>query len=147
MFDWNDAIKDIQGTVDHLQTNGVDKVGVVGFCLGGALTIASSMLVKNIHAAAPFYGVPQKSFVDPSKTAPRVPLQLHFGIKDPHQGFSDLKTQNSLEKVLKEVKANYEFFRYDADHGFANDTNPNYSKECTQLSRKRVVEFFKNNLI
>ena len=146
VFNWNKAVQDIQTSVDHLKSNGVNKVGVVGFCLGGALSIASSVLVKNIYAAAPFYGVPRKSFIDPSKTPPKVPLQLHFGIRDPHEGFSDLKTQNSLEKILKEKRVEHEFYRYEADHGFANDTSPNYDRECAELARKRVVEFFKKNL-
>jgi dienelactone hydrolase len=49
--------------------------------------------------------------------------------------------------VLKDNNITYEFFRYDADHGFSNETNPtNYNKECADLAHKRVVEFFKKHL-
>jgi hypothetical protein len=33
--------------------------------MGGALSIASSVLVNGINAAAPFYGIPSKSLADP----------------------------------------------------------------------------------
>jgi hypothetical protein len=44
--------------------------------MGGALSIASSVLVNGIHAAAPFYGIPAKSLADP-KLAKTV-RKLHF---------------------------------------------------------------------
>jgi carboxymethylenebutenolidase len=74
-------------------------------------------------------------------------LQLHFGKLDKIKGFSDPEAQDALEKVLAENKITYEFFRYDADHGFSNETNPtNYNKECADLAHKRTVEFFKKYL-
>jgi len=33
--------------------------------MGGALAIASSVLVNGIHAAVPFYGIPAKTLADP----------------------------------------------------------------------------------
>ena len=53
-LDWQGAIKDIQASVNYLKEKGITKVGVVGFCMGGALTIASSCLVDGLSAAAPF---------------------------------------------------------------------------------------------
>ena len=64
-LDWKGAVQDIQGAVDYLHSKGCTKVGVTGFCMGGALAIASSVLVNNVHAAAPFYGIPNKDLADP----------------------------------------------------------------------------------
>ena len=36
-LDWNRAMEDIRTGVAYLQSRGVKKVGVVGFCMGGAL--------------------------------------------------------------------------------------------------------------
>ena len=63
------------------------------------------------------------------------------------KGFADPEAANDLEKALKENNRQYTFFRYDAGHGFANQTHPeNYNKECAELARKRVEEFFKEHL-
>ena len=143
-MDWKGAVQDIQGACDFLHSKGAEKVGVVGFCMGGALSLAASVLVNGLHASAPFYGIPSKDLADPAKV--RTPLQCHFGRKDTLKGFSDPEAQDALEKTLNEVKANYEFFRYDADHAFANDSGPKYDKEACELAHGRVVEFFKKQL-
>lgn len=85
-LNWNGAIQDIQAAVNYLHANGVEKIGVTGFCMGGALSIASAVLVDGIHAAVPYYGVPNKSLADPGKS--KIPLQLHFGLRDDAKGFS-----------------------------------------------------------
>jgi carboxymethylenebutenolidase len=147
-LDWNGAVQDIQAAANYLHANGVEKIGVVGFCMGGALSLASAVRVEGVHAAAPFYGIPSKELADPAKT--RVPLQLHFGLKDNLKGFSDPEAQDALEKVLKENNINYEFFRYNADHAFANDDPSNtarYDRESADLARQRVLEFFRSILI
>ncbi len=56
------------------------------------------------------------------------------------------KAQDELEKTLKEHNLPFEFYRYDADHGFTNEKNPNYNKEATELAHTRVIEFFKKQL-
>lgn len=57
-LNWQGAVQDIQGAVNYLKSKGVEKIGVVGFCMGGALSLAASVLVDGVNAAAPFYGIP-----------------------------------------------------------------------------------------
>ena len=59
----------------------------MGYCMGGALSIAAAVLAGNVDAAAPFYGIPEDSIADPSQC--KVPLQGHFGREDTMKGFSD----------------------------------------------------------
>jgi len=40
-LDWEGAVKDIEGAAKHLREMGCKKVGVTGFCMGGALSIAA----------------------------------------------------------------------------------------------------------
>lgn len=145
-LDWVGAVQDIQGAVNYLRSQGVEKVGVVGFCMGGALSLASAVRVDGLNASAPFYGIPGLELADPAKA--RVPLQLHFGTADDLKGFSDVEAQDKLEKTLKDNNLPYEFFRYEgAPHAFCNDTNPEkYRKDCCELAQKRTVEFFKKQL-
>nr|ACU14960.1 unknown [Glycine max] len=57
-LDWQGVVKDIAASVNWLKANGSKKAGVTGFCMGGALSIASSVLVQEVDASVAFYGVP-----------------------------------------------------------------------------------------
>ena len=57
--------------------------------MGGALCIASSVLVSEVDAVVAFYGVPPPELADPTKT--KAPIQAHFGELDNFVGFSDVK--------------------------------------------------------
>ncbi|KAK6157277.1 hypothetical protein DH2020_011525 [Rehmannia glutinosa] len=57
-LDWQGAVKDIEASVNWLKANGSQKIGVTGYCMGGALAIASSVLVPGVDAVVAFYGVP-----------------------------------------------------------------------------------------
>lgn len=121
-LDWKGAVEDIQGAVNYLNSKGVNKVGIVGFCMGGALSIAASVFVEGIHAAAPFYGIPKPELLECDASKARAPLQLHFGTKDSAKGFSDPEAQDKLEKILKDSGRDYVFYRYEgAEHAFANE--------------------------
>jgi carboxymethylenebutenolidase len=47
---------------------------------------------------------------------------------------------------LKEADVNYEFYRYDADHGFGNETGERYDKEATKLAWQRSLDFLVKHL-
>ena len=54
--------------------------------MGGALAIASSVLVPNVDATVAFYGVPSSELADPAQA--KAPVQAHFGELDNFVGFS-----------------------------------------------------------
>jgi len=66
----------------------LQQVGVTGFCMGGALSIAGSVLVSEVDAAVAFYGVPSSQLADPAQA--KAPVQAHFGELDNFVGFSDV---------------------------------------------------------
>lgn len=70
-------MKDIAGAQQFLIEKGVKKVGILGFCMGGALTIASVATIPGFDAAAPFYGIPDLSKFDVSKITCK--FEAHFG--------------------------------------------------------------------
>ena len=98
-LDWDGALKDIAGAQQFLLENGAKKVGILGFCMGGALTIASVATIPGFDAAAPFYGIPDLTKFDVSKITCK--FEAHFGEKDDHKGFSD---PESAEKLLEKIK-------------------------------------------
>eukprot|EP00455_Lapot_gusevi_P031374 TRINITY_DN33_c0_g1_i2.p1 TRINITY_DN33_c0_g1~~TRINITY_DN33_c0_g1_i2.p1 ORF type:complete len:267 (-),score=127.74 TRINITY_DN33_c0_g1_i2:54-746(-) len=144
-LDWPGAVQDIRGAARYLKSIGYGKVGVTGFCMGGALSIAGSVLVEEIGAGVCFYGIPSKQLADPANL--RVPLQLHFGTEDKLAGFSDPAAANALAEVLRANNATFELFFYEgADHAFTNHTGPNYKPEYAHLASTRMASFFQTHL-
>jgi len=146
-LDWAGAVKDIQGAAKYLLANGCQKVGVTGFCMGGALSLAGAALVSEISAAVPFYGIPSPELCDVCTI--KVPLQCHYGEKDVLEGFSSPKDYNALKEKLTGAGVKFEFYTYDAGHAFTNPTGPlgNYNKDCAEQALNRMAEFFKSNLV
>ncbi|KAF9588214.1 hypothetical protein IFM89_008284 [Coptis chinensis] len=87
-LDWQGAVKDIRASVKWLKANGSQKVGATGYCMGGALALASAVLVREIDAVVAFYGIPSSELADPSQA--KAPVQAHFGELDSFVGFSDV---------------------------------------------------------
>ncbi|XP_028192631.1 uncharacterized protein LOC114378263 [Glycine soja] len=98
-LDWQGVVKDISASINWLKANGSKKVGVTGFCMGGALSVTSSVLVPNVDAAVAFYGVPSSELADPAQA--KAPIQAHFGELDNFAGFSNVTTAKALEEKLK----------------------------------------------
>jgi carboxymethylenebutenolidase len=111
------AGQDVRGAVQHLKSSGSRKVGVTGFCMGGALTILSAVNVSEADAAVAWYGFPPLEYVDATKI--KAPLMGHWATKDE---FFPVSKVDELEKKLRDAKVKFEFHRYDARHAFANET-------------------------
>lgn len=134
------ATQDVRGAAQYLkQSSG--KVGVVGFCMGGALTVLAAMYVKEADACSSWYGFPPEQAGD-VKTI-RVPLQLHFAEKDasfaPEGG-------RALEAKLKEGNVPFESYWYDAGHAFGNEKGQNYNAEHAARAWDRTMQFFAKHL-
>ncbi|CAK9179319.1 unnamed protein product [Ilex paraguariensis] len=120
-LDWQGALKDIQASVNWLKADGSQKVGVTGYCMGGALAIASSVLVIGVDAVVAFYGVPPSELADP--TLAKSPVQAHFGELDNAAGFSDVKVAKALEQKLKASGVPSEVYVYPGNaHAFMNQS-------------------------
>ncbi len=133
--------QDIRGAVRHLQTLS-GKVGVMGFCMGGALSIAAAVHVPEAAAAVCFYGIPPKAFADPAEI--RLPFQAHFANND--HSFTK-EAVDALEQAMHAAGATPEIFRYDADHAFFNERRADvYDAKCASLAWERMITFLAKNL-
>jgi carboxymethylenebutenolidase len=74
------ASQDVRGAVQHLKASR-GKVGVTGFCMGGALTILSLTMVPEADAGVVWYGLPPLEYVDASKI--KAPLMAPLGRAGP----------------------------------------------------------------
>jgi carboxymethylenebutenolidase len=132
--------QDLRGAAVELQQHS-DKVAVMGFCMGGALTIAAAVHVHEFAAAVCFYGIPPKEFADPAKI--RVPLQGHFANKD---DWCTPAAVDDLERTLNTAGVRHELYRYDAAHAFANERSPAYDVACANQAWDRMTAFLKSQL-
>lgn len=120
-LDWAGAIEDISAAADTLDECGNGSVGVVGFCMGGALSLASAQLVEKIDCAVAFYGTPDAGLADMSTLTK--PVLGHFGELDPMAGFSDPAAAEALAATLTAAGSDNTVRMYPGvGHAFMNDT-------------------------
>ena len=110
------ASQDIRGAVQYLKTRST-KVGVTGFCMGGALTLLSVCNSPEIDAGVVWYGCPPLEYIDAAKI--KAPLQAHWALQDE---FFPIATIDQLEDKLRAAGVTVDFHRYLAHHAFANET-------------------------
>jgi len=117
------------------------KVGVVGFCWGGAVANQLAVNSPELIAVVPFYGrQPAPEEVPKIKAS----LLLHYaGIDEAINGGIP-----AYEAALKKASIDYRIYMYeDAKHAFLNDTNAErYNKEAAELAWQRTISFFKEKL-
>jgi carboxymethylenebutenolidase len=141
------AGQDIRGAVQYLK-KGSTKVGVTGFCMGGALTVLSAVNVPEADAAVIWYGYPPLEYVDASKI--RMPLLGHWAI---HDTAFPIAGVDALEEKLRGASVDFEFHRYDAKHAFANEAADRknlpmlkYDAQAAELAWKRTMAFLAKHL-
>jgi len=118
------------------------KLGVVGFCFGGAISNTLAVRMgKDLLAAVPYYGS-QPAVEDVAKI--KAALLIHDASLDERilKGVPDFLT------ALKANKVDHTHYIYEgAQHGFHNDTNPRYDEKMAKLSWERTLAFFKKHLV
>jgi carboxymethylenebutenolidase len=142
------AGQDVRGAVQYLKASS-PKVGVTGFCMGGALTLLSAANVPEVDAAVPWYGFPPLEYIDAAKI--KAPLLGHYATDDVP---FPIAVVDKLEEMLRAAKVKFEFHRYKAQHAFANETAvgagklpiTEYHPESAELAWRRTLDFFGTHL-
>jgi carboxymethylenebutenolidase len=132
------AFEDFVAATHHLRAQpgaGV-RLGVVGFCYGGAIANRLAATLPDLAVAVPFYGS-----APPLETvgAIKAELLLHFAANDERVNAS----WPPFEAALKAAGVKYTAHTYpDTQHGFHNDTTPRYDPDAARLAWQRTVELF-----
>jgi carboxymethylenebutenolidase len=135
------AAQDLNGAVDFLLAqDGVtgERVGAVGFCMGGGFVLSLAARDPRVAAAVPFYGVLQEA-PDFSKMVAAV--LGHFGADD---AFVPVDAVNKLAADITDATGTEpEFHFYPAGHAFCNDENllGTYDAEQAKLAWDRTIPF------
>ena len=144
-LDTSAAVKEIGATAEFLKAHarGNGKVGVIGFCMGGALALASACHLDGLSAVVPFYGLPPEEKVDYAKVS--APILMHVAKRD---ASVTVEKAEAVKKKLEAAGKSITLEIYEADHAFVNDTRPEvYDEKNAKLAWSRSVEFLKKNLV
>jgi carboxymethylenebutenolidase len=132
----------MDATTQFLARNGA-KVGLTGFCLGGAVTIIGATKIPELTAGVVFYGIPPEAAAKPADV--KIPLQAHFASKD---DWCTPQLVDGFEKAMKEAGKSLELFRYDADHAFVNEQRMSvHDRKAAELAWDRATGFFRKHLV
>ena len=140
--DRDEMVEDFVAAVEYVSNHPdcTGKVGTVGFCFGGGMSLKMAVRVPDLAAAVAFYGR-HPSAEDVARI--RTPLMLHHGELDEriNAGWP------ACEEALKTEGVDYDAFMYaDANHGFHNDTTPRFDADAAKLAWDRTVKFFEQHL-
>lgn len=145
----DEATRDILGAVSWLGASDAttgDRVGVVGFCMGGALSLHAAAQSPAVAAAAAFY--PGMMFLEKAGfdvTRVRGAMLGHLASED---GSYTREQVEAMERRASAAGNDLEVHWYQgAGHAFFNDTRPEvYRPEASRQAWDRTLAFFRKHL-
>lgn len=138
--------KKLRGAVEYLLNHEAvtgEKVGTVGFCMGGMLSLFAATKNENVGACVVFYGI-----------HPAVQLELEnlnapvLGIYAENDSFVPPSVVKELAEKFETNGKSFEYKIYEnADHAFFNDARPEvYNKDYAEDAWQKVLKFYRENL-
>jgi carboxymethylenebutenolidase len=136
--------KDLRGAIRYLLAHRAvagDKVGTVGFCMGGALSLYAASKNPQVGACVTFYGIHPQAELE-NLQAPVL------GLYAEQDTFVTLDRVRELEAKLKRLGKPAEIHVYQGtNHAFFNDTRPEvYNREAAADAWQRTIAFLRQHL-
>jgi carboxymethylenebutenolidase len=130
----------IKGAIAYVGPNA--HIATIGWCFGGGWSLQASLLAgKQGAGCVMYYGMPEQD-VNKLKTL-HADVLGNFANKD---GWINPKVVAKFEEDMKAAGKKLDAHEYDADHGFANPSNPIYNSEATKDAYARTIAFLKPRL-
>jgi carboxymethylenebutenolidase len=143
----DEAALDMGGAVDEVaRRSGSDRVGVIGFCMGGGLALVlATQRPDKVAAVVPCYGIIPWPDAQPDYSTMTAAMLGHYAEKD---GFFTPEAAEALADQLRGLGKSVEIHIYPgADHAFFNDTRPEvYDAQASGLLWDRTLAFFHSHL-
>jgi len=140
----DEAEKDLRGAIRFLEAHPAvspKKIGTIGFCMGGALSLYAASKNPNVAACVVFYGVHPS--IKPDLANLKAPVLGIYGAKD---DFVNAEVVKALDEELTRLGKRHEFHTYPAGHAFFNDTGKNYNAAAAADAWQRAMTFLKREL-
>ncbi|HNP24311.1 MAG TPA: dienelactone hydrolase family protein [Panacibacter sp.] len=134
------AVNIIKGAFDYVGSNA--KVFTIGWCFGGGWSLQAAIIGgKQVDGCVMYYGMPEK---DQSRLKMlNCDVIGFFAKKD--QWINE-KVVGDFEQNMKDVGKKATVYEYDAEHAFANPSNPIYNKEAADDAHSKAVAFIKQRM-
>lgn len=130
----------IKGAIAYAGPNA--HIATIGWCFGGGWSLQASLLAgQQDVACVMYYGMPEQD-LNKLKTL-HADVLGNFANKD---GFITPKIVAKFDENMKAAGKKLELHQYDADHGFANPSNPIYNSEATKDAYEHTIAFLKPRL-
>lgn len=140
------ALEDLKNLFDALKScpDCTGKVGSVGFCFGGRMSLALG-IHRSLDAVCTFYGGGMQTIFDQLREHFRAPVLGLFGDADVS---IPVGTVEEFDKLLDEIGVEHEVIVYpNSGHAFFRDTDPKvYKPEASKDAWERVTKFFGKHL-
>ncbi len=129
----------IKGAIDY--TGKDAHIATIGWCMGGGWSMQAALLAGNkADACVMYYGMPETNRDKLKKL--KAPVLLIFAKQD--QWINE-QVVDDCKKNMKSADKKLTVLTYDADHAFANPSNPKYNKTAAGDAHKEVLAFLKEN--
>lgn len=129
----------IEGAINYVGKDA--EIATIGWCYGGTWSLQASLMAgKQAKACVIYYGMPEKD-VDKLKKL-NAPVLGIFANQDK---FINPTVVKEFEGNMKNAGKKLTVKTYDADHAFANPSNPQYKEQYRKEAMDLVVEFYKKN--
>ena len=117
------------------------EIATIGWCYGGGWSMQAALLAgKQAKACVIYYGMPENN-VEKLKTLNCKVLGI-FGSEDK---FITPEAVKTFEENMKKAGKTLTVKNYNADHAFANPSNPKYNEQYRKEAMDLVLEFYKKN--
>jgi carboxymethylenebutenolidase len=130
----------VNGAIAYAGTNA--HIATIGWCFGGGWSLQTSLLAgKKAVACVMYYGMPEQD-VNKLKTL-NADVLGNFANKDQ---WINPKVVAKFDADMKAAGKKVYLHQYDADHGFANPSNPIYNSDATKDAYANTLVFLKARL-
>ncbi len=134
------ALAIIRGAYAYLGSNA--KVFTIGWCFGGGWSLQTALEGgKQVRGCVMFYGMPEKN-IDRLKTL-NCDVIGFFGEKDK---WITPAVVSQFEADMKTAGKKLQVTEYNADHAFANPSNPVYDKAATADAYAKLLAFVRERM-
>ena len=130
----------INGARDYVGSDA--RIGSIGWCFGGGWSLQTSLLLgKQAAACVIYYGMPEKD-VGRLQTLQADVLGIFAG----QEQWINPQIVAEFEQNMKKAGKDLEVHSFDAQHAFANPSNPQYDSRATKEAYSLTVAFLKERL-
>lgn len=118
------------------------KVATIGWCMGGGFSLQAAIEgAAKVKACVIYYGMPESDLTRLKKLKAEV-----LGIFASREQWISPAVVDEFKANMKKAGKKLSVTSFDAEHAFANPSNPNYNSDYTAKAYKMSLDFIKRKL-